>query len=58
MRRMFNFRTLLIVAAFSATGALIAFITKRYGIVEDPTVQYAIWWGATALGAGVASRPS
>lgn len=51
-----NLRALFVIAALSATGAMISFIVKLSEIAEDPTLLWGIWWGATALGAGIASR--
>ena len=57
MKHIFNPRKLLLIASFSIAGAIVAFTLKTSGIVENSTIQWVIWWGATALGAGLASRP-
>jgi hypothetical protein len=57
MKCVFNLRTLVLIASFSTVGAIVAFTLKASGIVENSTLQWAIWWGATALGAGFASCP-
>ncbi|MEU9131646.1 hypothetical protein AB0D08_26645 [Kitasatospora sp. NPDC048540] len=57
MRTRLNARALATVAAFSAAGALIAVVLQQLGVVHDSTMTWVLWWGTTALGAGVTSRP-